>query len=125
MGFSTQERDPETSKPHKLWACWSFPTRYAQDYEHHLHCSGVQDAAVLAQVQTHAQMVLSLSSNPQEWISAGSRDRSSDRRTHLVPMRNAKVKLSLLLLSAGREKIYCECWVVQHEKKSLILTLNA
>lgn len=49
----------------------------------------------------------------------------SDRRTHLVPMRSAKVKLSLLLLSAGREETHCQSWVVQHEKKSLILTLNA
>lgn len=45
-----------------------FPTRYAQDSGH--HC---QDAAVLVQVQIHPQMVLSLCSNPQEWISAGSR----------------------------------------------------
>lgn len=32
-------------------------------------------------------------------------------------MRNAKVKISLHMLSAGREEIYCQSWAVQHEKK--------
>lgn len=82
----------------------------------------VQDAAVLAQVQTHPQMVLSLCSNPQRWISGGSRTWMLRQKDTSCPH---EVKLSLLLLSAGREELYCQSWVVQHEKKSLLLTLNA
>lgn len=68
MGSSKQETDPETSKPHKSWACWRFPPGMLKIMSiifivvkmHRM----VQDAAVLAQVQTHPQMVLSLSNNP-------------------------------------------------------------
>lgn len=74
-----------------------FPTKDAQDFGHHCHCSGVQDAAVLAQVQTHPQ------ATPRNGSLQEAEHGCLDRGTHLVPMRNAKVKPPLFMLFAGRD----------------------
>lgn len=69
--------------------------------------SGVQDAAVLAQVQTHPQMCSPCPATPRNGSLQEAEHRCLDRRTLLVPMRNVKVKISLLLLCAGRALLGC------------------